>query len=141
MLKYTKKSYEIEKKEKEIYKIELEKLNELLHVEQMNRKNLDLELEKYKSEDTHIVKSLRESEELLNEKNNKILELQQKLIETSYEINIMIDKNKNLIKEKDKDYEQKIDNLNSIINDYEKEIKEMNKEKLKLTRKSIEKND
>ncbi|CRH02825.1 conserved Plasmodium protein, unknown function [Plasmodium relictum] len=137
-LEIYKKTFEIEKKEKEIYKIELEKLKELLSIEQMNKKNIDEELAKYKSDDTNILKSLKESEELLNEKNNEILELQQKLIESSYEINLL-DNSKNLLQEKNDDYKKKIENLNSIIRDYEKEINELNNEKLSITKKSIEK--
>ncbi|CRG97035.1 conserved Plasmodium protein, unknown function [Plasmodium gallinaceum] len=137
-LEIYKKTFEIEKKEKEIYKIELEKLKELLNIEQMNKKNIDEELAKYKSDDTNILTSLKESEALLNEKNKQILDLQQKLIEFSNEINIL-DNNKNLLQEKNDDYEKKIEDLNSVIKDYEKEINELNKEKLSITKKSIEK--
>ncbi|SBT50360.1 hypothetical protein POVWA2_059960 [Plasmodium ovale wallikeri] len=132
------KTLEIEKREKEIYKMELEKVRELLHLEQLNRKNLDEELERYRSDDTHILKSLKESEELINEKNGQILELQQRLIESSYEIT-MIDNSKNMMQEKNIDYEKKIEQLNSVITNYEKEISDLNKEKLNITRKSIEK--
>ncbi|GAB69226.1 hypothetical protein PCYB_146550 [Plasmodium cynomolgi strain B] len=133
-----KKTLEIEKKEKEIYKIELEKLKELVQVEQMNRRNLDEELEKYKNDDSHFLKSLKESEEQLNEKNKTILELQQKLIETSYEMSLM-DNKSNILQEKNKESEKKIEQLNGIISKYEKEINQLNKEKLNITRKSIEK--
>ncbi|CAA9991196.1 conserved Plasmodium protein, unknown function [Plasmodium knowlesi strain H] len=133
-----KKTLEIEKKEKELYKIELEKLKELVQVEQMNRRNLDEELEKYKNDDSHFLKSLKESEEQLNEKNNTILELQQKLIETSYEMSLM-DNKSNVLQEKNNESEKKIEHLNGIISNYEKEINQLNKEKLNITRKSIEK--
>ncbi|GAW83773.1 hypothetical protein, conserved [Plasmodium gonderi] len=133
-----KKTFEIEKKEKEIYKIELEKLKELLHAEQMIRKNLDEELEKYKNDDTHFLKSVRESEEQIKEKNNQILELQQKLIETSHEISMM-ENRKNIMQEKNNEYEKKIEQLKVIISNYEKEINLLNKEKINITKKSIEK--
>ncbi|EUD66109.1 hypothetical protein C922_03579 [Plasmodium inui San Antonio 1] len=133
-----KKTLEIEKKEKEIYKIELEKVKELVQVEQMNRRNLDEELEKYKKDDSHFLKSLKESEEQLNEKNKTILELQQKLIETSYEMSLM-DNKSNILQEKNNESEKKIEQLNGIISNYEKEINQLNKEKLNITRKSIEK--
>ncbi|KJP87415.1 hypothetical protein AK88_02972 [Plasmodium fragile] len=133
-----KKTLEIEKKEKEIYKIELEKLKELVAVEQMNRRNLDEELEKYKNDDSNFLKSLKESEEQLNEKNNTILELQQKLMETSYEMSLM-DNKRNILQEKNNENEKKIEQLNGIISNYEKEINQLNKEKLNITRKSIDK--
>ncbi|CAD2105752.1 conserved Plasmodium protein, unknown function [Plasmodium vinckei brucechwatti] len=144
-LEFFEKTLEIEKREKEEYRNELDNLKNLLHAEQLNKKNLDDQLERYKNDDEHIIKSLKESEEIINEKNELILELQQKLAQASYEISMIENKsnkksnNSSYNGERHSEYEKKIEELNNITNSYEKEINELNKEKENITKHFMEK--
>ncbi|ETB61935.1 hypothetical protein YYC_01712 [Plasmodium yoelii 17X] len=144
-LEFFEKTLEIEKREKEEYRNELDNLKNLLHAEQLNKKKLDDQLERYKNDDEHIIKSLKESEEIINEKNTLILELQQKLAQASYEISMIENKsnkksnNNSYNGERNSEYEKKLEELNNITNSYEKEINELNKEKENITKQFMEK--
>lgn len=137
-LEILKKTLEIERKEKEIYRMEFEKLEEMLNAEKSNVQKLEEEVTKYKSDDSNIVRALKESEHLVAEKNAEVVELQQKLLECTYEMSLL-DKEKKKVESENGELAKEIERLNQIIQESQRNISKLNKEKLHITRKSIEK--